>query len=106
MVLHWLVEVLHPPQKSERLPFWNRYSYDIKNDGIEAMFNCMTSLLNFIKICQLVQKLIGGTDRQDDDVISLHFSFRRESRAKKLHKVITEMSAIWAATLSPWKNQC
>jgi hypothetical protein len=46
----------------------------------------MTSLLNFIKLCQLVQKLIGGeeTDRhtQDGELIGLYFSFRKESRLK------------------------
>jgi hypothetical protein len=42
----------------------------------------MTSLLNFIKIYQLVQKLLRGdtqTDRQDGDLISLTFLFK-ESR--------------------------
>jgi hypothetical protein len=45
----------------------------------------MTSLLNFIKIYQLVQKLLGGTHRQTDiqagDLISLTFLFK-ESRLK------------------------
>jgi hypothetical protein len=49
----------------------------------------MTSLLNFIKIYQLVQKLLGGdpqtdrrrTDRQTGDVTSLTFLFE-ESEAK------------------------
>jgi hypothetical protein len=43
----------------------------------------MTSLQNFIKIYQLVQKLLGGTHRQTDrqtgDLISLTFLFK-ESR--------------------------
>jgi hypothetical protein len=45
----------------------------------------MTSLLNFIKIYHLVEKLIGGdrqAHRQDGDLISLHFSFKKESRLK------------------------
>jgi hypothetical protein len=45
----------------------------------------MTSLLNFIKIYQLVQKLLGGkhrqTDRQTGDLISLTLLFK-ESRLK------------------------
>jgi hypothetical protein len=45
----------------------------------------MTSLLNFIKIYQLVQKLLGDTHRQTDrqtgDLISLTFVFK-ESRIK------------------------
>jgi hypothetical protein len=51
----------------------------------------MTSLLNFIKIYQLVHKLFGGdtqtdktdrrTDRQTGDLISLSFLFK-ESRIK------------------------
>jgi hypothetical protein len=39
----------------------------LKNYGVEVAFNGMTSLLNFIKFCQLVQKLIG--DRQTDSVM-------------------------------------
>jgi hypothetical protein len=50
----------------------------------------MTSVLNFIKISWLVQKLMKGTDRQTDtkthrqegDLISLHYSFRKEGRLK------------------------
>jgi hypothetical protein len=37
----------------------------------------MTSLLNFIKIYQLVQKLLGGTERHAGDLISLTFLFRK-----------------------------
>jgi hypothetical protein len=32
--------------------------------GVEVTFNDITSVLNFIKIYQLVQRLLGGTDRQ------------------------------------------
>jgi hypothetical protein len=46
-------------------------------------FNDITSLLNSIKTYQLAQKLMGGgADRHDGDLISLHFSFRKESRLK------------------------
>jgi hypothetical protein len=41
-----------------------------------------TTLLYFIKINQMVQKLIVGADRQCDDLISLRFSFRVEIRLK------------------------
>jgi hypothetical protein len=59
--------------------------------GVEVIFNGMTSLLNFTKIYQLVQKVLGGThrqtgrqtDRQTDDLISLIFLFK-ESRLKIL----------------------
>jgi hypothetical protein len=59
----------------------------------------MASLLNVIKIYQLVQKLLGGTqrqtdgqtDRQDGDLISLTFLFK-ESEAKK--KVKTKLNQI------------
>jgi len=44
------MQVLHPPQKFERPPFWNGWSYGIKNYGVEVTFNDMTSLLNFMKI--------------------------------------------------------
>jgi len=45
----------------------------------------MTFLLNFIKIYQLVPKLMGRgrqAHRQDGDLISLHFSFGKESWLK------------------------
>jgi hypothetical protein len=64
---------------------WNYYSHGIKNYGVEVTFNDMTSLLNFIKICQLVKKLIGGyidAQRQDGYLISLYFSFKSESKLK------------------------
>jgi hypothetical protein len=83
----WLVQVLHPPQKSERPPYWNAWRYEIKKYGVEVTFNGMTSLLNFIKIYQFVQKLLGGThkhtDRQAGDLKSLTFLFK-ESRLKTL----------------------
>jgi hypothetical protein len=66
MVPRWLVQVLHPPQKFERPPFWNGWRYGIRKYGAEVTFNGMTSVLNFIKIYQLVQKVLGGTHRQAD----------------------------------------
>jgi hypothetical protein len=62
------VQVLHLLIGLNVLSFWNGYDYGIRNYGIEATFSGMTSLLNLIKIYQLVQKLVGGTDRK---VISL-----------------------------------
>jgi hypothetical protein len=53
-------------------------SYSVKNSGVEVTFNGMISLLNGIKIYQLVQKLTGGqTDTQITDrmVISLTYIF-------------------------------
>jgi hypothetical protein len=82
MVPRWLVQVLHPPQKFERPPFWNAWRYGINKYGVEVIINGMTSLLNFIIIYQLVQKLLGGTHRQTGDLISLTFLFK-ESRLKK-----------------------
>jgi hypothetical protein len=59
MALRLLVQILHSPQKFERPPFWKGCSYGIKNH-VEVIFNGMNSLLNFIKVYQLVQKLMGG----------------------------------------------
>jgi hypothetical protein len=67
MVPRWLIQVLHPPQKFERPLFWNAWRYRIKMYGVEVTFNDMTSILNFIKIYQLVKKLLGGqSDRHID----------------------------------------
>jgi hypothetical protein len=78
MVLRRLVQVLHPPQKSEHPPFWNSCYYGIKNYGVEVTFNDINFLLSSIKIYQMVQKLIGRTDIQTDTgrmVISLAYIF-------------------------------
>jgi hypothetical protein len=45
-----LVQVLHPPLKFERPPFWNGYKYGIKKYGVEVTLNDMTSLPDLIKI--------------------------------------------------------
>jgi hypothetical protein len=88
MVPRWLVQVLHPPQKFERPPFCNGWRYGIKKYGFEVTFNGMTSLLNFIKIYRLVQKLLGGptnrrTDRQTGDLTSLTFLFKEIRLTRK-----------------------
>jgi hypothetical protein len=44
------------PKKFECPSLWNRRSYEIKNYGVNVTY----SLLNFIKIYQLAQKLMGG----------------------------------------------
>jgi hypothetical protein len=58
MVLRLLVQILYPSQKYESPPICNDCSYSIKNYGIEVIFNGNVTTLNFIKIYQLVQKLI------------------------------------------------
>jgi hypothetical protein len=63
------VQVLHPPQKFERPPFWNGVRNGINKYGVEVTFVGMTSLLNFIKIYQLFQKLLWGTHRQTDRLV-------------------------------------
>jgi hypothetical protein len=57
--------------------------YGITKFGVEVTFNSMTSLMNFIKIYQLVQKVLGmdtqtdgQTDRQTGDLISLTYLFK------------------------------
>jgi hypothetical protein len=83
------VQVFHSPQKSERPPFWNGCSCSIKNGGVDVTFKGTSFLLNFIKIYELVQKFMGErhtdrqTHRQDGDLISLRFSFSKESRVKR-----------------------
>jgi hypothetical protein len=42
------------------MPSWNGLSYGINNYGLEATFNAMTSLLNFMEIYQLVQRILRG----------------------------------------------
>jgi hypothetical protein len=64
--------------KFEWPPFWN-CSYGIKSYGVEVIISDMTSILNFIKIYQLVQELMGAqTHRQDGDLISLFLALRRK----------------------------
>jgi hypothetical protein len=50
----------------------NGSSYGTKNYNSDATFSGLTSLLNFIKINQLVEKLIGRQiHRQEGDLINL-----------------------------------
>jgi hypothetical protein len=72
MFPRWLVQVLHPPQKFERPPFWNGWRNGINKYGVEVILNGMTFLPNFIKIYQLVQKLLGGGHRQTDRLVISH----------------------------------
>jgi hypothetical protein len=64
--------------------------YGINKYGVEVNFNDMTSLLNFIKIYQLVQSYWGEggqtdrhIDRQAGGLISLTFLFK-EGRPKMI----------------------
>jgi hypothetical protein len=71
------VEILHPSRMFARAPFWNGWSYGIKHYGFEVTFGGINSLLNFIKIHQIFQKLKGRqTDRHSNRmVISLAHNF-------------------------------
>jgi hypothetical protein len=63
--------------------FWNGWIYSIKNYGVEVTFNGMTSLLNLIKLYQLVQKFMGWGQTDTQTGWWSHkptFSFRKESR--------------------------
>jgi NADH:ubiquinone oxidoreductase subunit H len=74
----WLVQILHPLQKSERPPFWTVEATRLKSYGVEVTFNGMTFLLSFMKIYLLLQKLLTRekhTDRQHGDFVSLAFLF-------------------------------
>jgi hypothetical protein len=65
--------------------YWNRRSYGIKNYGVEVIFSGMNSVLNLVKVYRLVQTLLGGeTNRQEGDLVSLEFSFRKGSGLKIL----------------------
>jgi hypothetical protein len=79
MVLRWLVQVLHPPKKFERPLFGMVAATALKNYAVEVTFSGMTSLLTFIKVYQLVQKLIGRRT-QDGDLVNQHFSFGKKNR--------------------------
>jgi hypothetical protein len=72
--LRLLVQVFHPPKMSERPQFCNGCRYGIKSCAVEFTFNDMFYLLNFIKIYQLVRKLVGGTNTHRM-VISLTYTF-------------------------------
>jgi hypothetical protein len=64
------VEILNPSQKSERQPDWNGWSYESKFMDVEVTFNGMEFLLNFMKIYQLIRKLlVGNTDEQTDSMV-------------------------------------
>jgi hypothetical protein len=90
-----MAQVWHSPQKVERPPFWNGCSHRIKNYGLEVTLNGMTFLANFIKKFPVGSQVDGGgggqADRQND-IISLHFSFRKESRLETEAEVLKRAS--------------
>jgi hypothetical protein len=55
------MQVYHPPENFELPPLW---SYGINTYGAEVTFDGVVSILNFIKICQFVQKLLVGENTQ------------------------------------------
>jgi hypothetical protein len=61
----------------------------------------MTSLLNFVKIYQLVRKLIMGTDRQTCDLISLTFLFKESEARKKLVLLAAARDDTWSPFITP-----
>jgi hypothetical protein len=61
------VQVLRPPQKFERPPFWN-WGYWIKKYGEEITFSGTIFLLNFMKINRLVIKVLVWDRGQTDTV--------------------------------------
>jgi hypothetical protein len=63
----------------------------------------MTSLPNLIKIYLIFQKFMGGRDRQDGDLISLHISFRKESMLKMM--VYADFSVIWKLNITILENK-
>jgi hypothetical protein len=81
----------------------------------------MTSLLNFIKIYQLVQKVLGGkhrqtdngqtdgqTDRQDGDLISLTFLFKdsrlKISKCSHSVRIVAGSQGCYFLQMKNWKN--
>jgi hypothetical protein len=64
----------------ERPPFWYGWSYGVRNYGAGVTFNGITSLPNFIKIYQLVKKLIRGRENTDWMVTSLAYIFPLERK--------------------------
>jgi hypothetical protein len=58
-----LLKFLHPLQKFERPPFWNGWSYGIKDNRVDVTFSGMTSQLNLTNFYQLIQMLLVGVKR-------------------------------------------
>jgi hypothetical protein len=58
------MQVLNPPQKFECPPFGTDGRYGIKKYDAEVTLNGLTSLLNFVKIYQLLRKLFWGVYRR------------------------------------------
>jgi hypothetical protein len=56
----WLVQCLHLSQEFKRPPYWNGWSYGIKQHGVEVAFSGMTSVPNTTKLYYFVQKLLVG----------------------------------------------
>jgi hypothetical protein len=80
-----LVQILHPPHKSECLPFWNGWRH-----GSESLVSRSPSMTwphptEFHKDRLISSKIIGGGGyRQNSDLISLTFLFK-DNRLKTEH---------------------
>jgi hypothetical protein len=76
MALRWRIQESHPPQKFERSQFWSGWSYGIKIRGFEVTFNGIDLPAEFNEIYKVIQNLLmGDTDTQHGDLISLIFPF-------------------------------
>jgi hypothetical protein len=80
------VHVLHPPQKFERPPFWYGCSYGIKKIWRRGHHQWHDFPTEFHKILPSASKVDSGDRQTDGDLISLHFSFRKEIMIIKLKR--------------------
>jgi hypothetical protein len=70
------MQVLHPPQKFEPLPYYTCLIYGIKNCGIEVPVDGITCVLNFVKSTNCFKSYWwGGGHWQTCDLMSLLSSF-------------------------------
>jgi hypothetical protein len=60
---------MHPTNNFELQPFYNDWSYRIKNYFIEVPLIGITSLPNIMKIYQAAQKLLLGDTHTQTDII-------------------------------------
>jgi hypothetical protein len=67
---------VHPPEKFQRSPLCNNWSYGNKEYGIEVAFNVITSMLNLKQIDDSVQKLhhLSSLNVRHFGVIDIIFS--------------------------------
>jgi hypothetical protein len=85
MIPHWQVLILHPSQKSERSPYWNRWSHEVKKYDVEVPSTARPP--HYISLNALIVWKVfredTHTDRRNSYLISFNLILREKGYKKR-----------------------